>query len=241
MSYERLSEVSFRRVDLVLPEVAPIEEIGIDWERLSRLSRLGGFDRDVMVTTCGDIGMSSYTRSDDQDQDQKPQLFLSASRVDDRDMVKTDFDTSGRSSLVHDHPWLNIQVDMPKVVERMRQTDTLLSDPASWSRHLNTAITTGLRRATWEHFLRRPQYGELVANGLGDVIGHVHTPAGFIISSLNNNIIRALVGRIFHYDKPSEICWSLTPGVHPDRAMLVSALSRTKRIVTALGQVQLDK
>jgi hypothetical protein len=140
---------------------------------------------------------------------------------------------------MHHSPFLDLRVNTSEITQRLQHEKANVRDPAAWAPHLNAAIGDGLRTAAWKHMVREPRFTEAIGpGGFLAVTSLINTelfsdPNYYPYAVMTFNALRgtsSLVARV----PLREICWSLTPIVHPDRAIAVSALTRMRKLVKAL-------
>ncbi|HSX32741.1 MAG TPA: hypothetical protein VLF91_00165 [Candidatus Saccharimonadales bacterium] len=217
-------------VNLALPEYVPAEAIGLHEGRLDLLANLGGFASGVTITSySGEI--TEYQPTILGVDSQGTALAGSKAVEKKANLSEEDFEEGGTMRLLHSHPPLTIRVNMAEVTDRVQQRRNKLREPGTWAPLLNQAIGHGLRSAAWDHYVRSPQYGELLTNAVSGAItfSYMHLSSA-IINMANYNLSRIFIAYLYR-TPPREVCWSLFPGVHPDRALLVSGLSRALKVV----------
>ena len=226
---------AFDRVHLALPDYVPLDQIGIDLHRIDQIANLGGFASGVTIGSYSDPEIPSICCDDD---DAHPVVWTPGQG----DLTEISYDDSHpRWSGVHGHPPLDIRISMSELARRVSPDGSEVSDPAIWSQHIEGVIDVAMRDATWDHLVRRPQWGELLLTSIpGTIGGQFLSVPGTAWNFAWNNVTRLIIGTIIHGQKPTEVCWSLTPGVHPDRALLVSGVTRATRVIRKIDPQAAD-
>lgn len=230
MSFIPLSELQGERVNLALPEYVPQEQIGINVDRLDALARLGGFAAGVALTSFA--GQTTEVQHTIVGHDGRGNAYAGASAVRRVHASEEEFGSS--PFLIHGHPPLSIRINTPEVMQRIANANGRLRDPGVWAHELNNAITGSVRRASWNHYVRDVKHPEVAAILLDQAASPNMTPTGITTTFVFNNVVRGIWG-VMGRARPSEVCWSLFPGIHPDRALLVAGLSRALKVVKKVG------
>jgi hypothetical protein len=231
-----IDEVNPEIWNVPLPEYLNESRIGLDYNRLHRFARLGGFASDISVN--GYSGETSTYAPMIVGADAQGNAFAGAGKVKQARLGEADLEEEQRKfGFMHRRPPLRLRVNVEEMTQRIQHSRARLRDPAAWANKLNGAIGEGLRQATWDHLVRTKEYGELTMHINGSAWAAIGggTPQHYI----NQNIVMGLVwgklwGCMMEHRHLRDACWSLTPVVHPDRALLVSGLTRVRPIVKAL-------
>ena len=216
MDFRPLSELTERdRIFMELPELAPVEQIGINLTRLNKIAGIGGFATSVVL--------GSYEVVDKTDKDALAEPSFPFYH-----------EQQSVWGLAHSRPPLTIFVNNTEARRRVEEEAGWLDDPDAWSKHLNHAIGHSLRKAAWEHYVHHPQYGE-ASTSLGSILTTAHDgidPLDIAFSIVVNSPVRAAaLWLVEGRQEAKDMCWSLSPVVHHDRALLVSGLTRALKIV----------
>lgn len=141
---------------------------------------------------------------------------------------------------------LTIGVDTNEIA-RQASNKKRAHDTTLWARYLDTAVSQALRQAAWENIgWAWPHAGEGAFDTaiVGAAIG-----MDYILSEMGFSALQTHGGALFigwagaalgkalwmtEEDQPSsEVCYSLLPYIHPDRAMLATLGTWGLRLVTA--------
>lgn len=238
MSFSPIDSVE--GVTISLPEYVPTEQIGINMQRLGHLGAIAGFNEITITSFSGRT--SSYEHSV-VGHDGHGTAYAGATKKVQVDLSEQDTGMRADSrSLIHSHPPLAIGINVEEVNQRLADEKAHLRDPRPWAKALNQAVGEGLRQATWRHHVREMQPLEALLYLSGDFIGSVAVPepslerVGIALGGMN--LIKYIFARTDGMPV-KEICFSLFPMVHPDRAGIVSIASRGLRLVKAIESAKI--
>jgi hypothetical protein len=233
MSFVPLSELQGERVNLQLPEYAPTEAIGINLERIDRLAHLGGFalgETSISTFSGGTTthGLGVTGRNADGT------AIAGAASTRNAERGRGTFEQDSHLGFCHGRPSLTVQVNQEEIVQRLSNASKL-RDARAWSAQLDTSIARGLKRASWDHYVGGPHYMEMFIASAGIMAraalefgGGIdsETPAHVLMTVAIYNMVKGAGAAIADKADPREVCYSLIPGVHPDRALAVGALAK---------------
>ncbi len=218
-----------------MQDYAKPELIGVSTDRLGRLAWLGGFQRDVTLTAYdGKVTENHVTAVGATSEGA---LVGGSVHEVEAPLGRTEFEMRP-FDLVHSRPPLTIGVNISEIEGRIGRTRASMRDPKVWSDMLNASITSQARQAAWDHYVHHPQWGELGSWTLGRLFGAAafgtHDAFSYVASVIFGIPERAFIAKMFYGRDIKDSCWSLLPGIHIDRALLVSGVSRALPVVRPL-------
>lgn len=219
----------------IVPEY--VEPLGVDLKRLNRIMLLGCIEEVSFSIQAGES--STY---DAKVVGNVGGVALGgATRVRQSRLSRTRRapDTSNPFGFCHGLASVNLDINSTAIQERVGSD---ARDPKAWAKHLNAAIGSGIRSATWNHLTKHPSIME-AAFGVGDIGEAVHDlytgESQTIFEAygdfMSGGAITALIAVVFREVAAKRVCVSAVPIIHTDRAALVSALTRFKPVVRPLN------
>jgi len=187
--------------------------IEVNPERLNRVARVAGFLGNVAIVPVEDPNGSA----------------------DDTFLSKPEFDSShSRLSLTHKQPELTISINRGELERHVALESARTGDEISaWARQTNRALTSALRKAVWPLNMR-VQSGELSVSAAMSVTAVVLSALPYAIGYVAPRVAYFASGLLPKRLRPTDMCWSLFPAIHPDRALVAHVLSYlpiVKRVV----------
>jgi hypothetical protein len=237
MNYMPAAEIEANYWNVHLPEYVDDSRIGVNMRFLQRLSRLACHSDEVHVN--GYQGDTTEYTPMIVGGDSQGNAFAGVGAVKKARLGEADL-TEGHPLISgsHDRPALNLRINVEEMMQRVQHGKARLRDPAVWANQLNAAVGEGVRQAAWNHLVRQPHYGEAGTYMIGRLFGlaafGLPTWDTLATSLPVHNLSRLFMARYVDNRPLRDTCWSLTPVIHPDRAIAVSALTRTRKIVKAL-------
>ena len=158
----------------------------------------------------------------------------------------------------HENPELTVRLNMAEVQQRMMESHARQRDPNVWATQLNLGMKQGLRAAAWDHLtMGFAPPAELSAFMMSLALlsitdNVVHKLEGWSFSSATaaEQVLTGLeilqnAAKLFVALKQKEdlrsTCFSLLPGYHFDRYLLVKAATmRPRRLVRVMDPAQTD-
>jgi hypothetical protein len=242
MSLTPVNEIDPMVWNVGLPEYVDDSKIGLNVGRLHRFARMGCFSNDVQISSYdGDVTQYNPMIVG---ADAQGNAFAGVGKVKQARLGEGDFADIEQSMWAgfHSRPPLRLRVNTSEISQRMQQEKSQLRDPAAWSRHLNRALGEGLRGASWQHQVRNMQLGEVGYFAISQIFGIIDGDslpelAGRAVFA--NNFSRLLGELLFSRghtkrEVARNMCWSMFPCTHPDRALLLSGVTRALPVVRSL-------
>jgi len=225
--------------DVKLPEYVDPDRIGIHTSRLGVLANLAGYKDHVHVISAD--GDTTQHNPMIVGNDSQGNAFGAMGGVKPARLSNVEGLDYDRRGTIHTSPFLQITVNTKEMTQRLQHKKANVRTPEPWAAQLNDAIGNGLRDAAWEHMIGHPKYPEIINAVWAGMIAGVTAPEAsgpLALSSVAMGIcmMNSLKGvsSIFANAPAREVCWSVLPIIHPDRALAVTGLTHMCKIVKAL-------
>lgn len=249
-----LQEFEGRRIvwNLVLPDYAPSERIGVNIQRLGRIARIGGFNSLTIDSFIGETS-SIDLEPDSVDKHGQATAVSKVSAVKAKIQRVDIGEPNPEYEDDREYVWPDgvISLNLPELDERVAQ-DGSVRGADNWSKHLNEALKQGVNSATINHLIEAPTtlnksrlvtkplggaaiaYAAQEVGGYGDASFEEYFLMFLAINGTVESTMGAVLDKMFHNWPISERRFSLICGMQFDRAILVSGISRTLPLVKAL-------
>lgn len=225
-TFTPISELDPSMHNICLPDYAQPERIGVHLGRVSALAWLGGFQSDGVTIT----SYSGETTKDDVTVVGATfggTLLAGSVTETQAPLGESKFDAGAPQGLAHTRPPLSLTINTSEIEYRIGRAGASLREPKVWANMINQSIGSQLRAAAWDHNVRHAQWAETGVYGLciGAVAAQGRGVGYYLGVPLAAATIRAVTERLADGTDVKDSCWSVLPGVHPDRALMVSGLS----------------
>lgn len=235
-----------------LPDYAPIEGIGVNLEKLSKLAHLGGFGHLHVTGYAGELTKETPVMTSVDERGQATAgLGGAVVRAEVlKASVSPDLTPGSWDELLHAYQWPNGKLSI-----NINEIDSLvgkagdLHDPKAWAEKLNKFVALGTRQITRKHLFTERSAKEKYA-----VVAPWIMPSFSVMQAIANDsptylpfaVLYLAGGTAFihgarnmharrHGLSRKDLRSSVFPGIQLDRILAVEALSRTSPLVKDLS------
>ena len=231
----------------IIPDYGQPEKIGLNMQRLGGVAAWGGFFRDK-ITIMGYAGERSSINTSVIGFGGPGEAVGGAASANVASLGSGEA-INGGGLLWRSRAELKLRVNSTELVDRV-QSSGQLRDPSNWARHIDSALTTGLREAAWKHLTGRPLPlletgtalgGTALESALYATLASAEdnfTAGGMVLSVIGGlvispNLIRVLT--VLDRIRPARGMFpSILPVFQFDRLAMVNGLSRTLRFAKVI-------